>query len=129
MVSKKKRYLDLNISPKTIEKKIDEFKVKIPEIKPTKINLVCDATFFRKRKDKDVLLIFFDSISRQIVWHKFIQSETKENYLEGLNFLLEKGFKVLSVTIDGRRGIPVVFRKYPCLSVSDPCSISNLKKN
>ena len=68
---------------------------------------------YGKRKDKDGLLIFFDSISRQVVWHKFIQSETKENYLEGLNFLLEKGFEILSVTIDGRRGIPVVFRKYP----------------
>ena len=50
---------------------------------------------YGKRKDKDGLLIFFDSISRQVVWHKFIQSETKENYLEGLNFLLEKGFEIL----------------------------------
>ena len=48
---------------------------------------------YGKRKDKDGLLIFFDSISRQVVWHKFIQSETKENYLEGLNFYLKKVFK------------------------------------
>ena len=48
-----------------------------------------------------------------MLWFKFIQSETKENYLEGLNFLLEKGFEILSVTIDGRRGIPQLFRKYP----------------
>jgi len=48
-----------------------------------------------------------------VVWFKFIQSETKENYLEGLDFLLEKGFEILSVTIDGRRGIPQLFRKYP----------------
>ena len=55
---------------------------------------------YGKRKDKDGLLIFFNSISRQVVWHKFIQSETKENYLEGLNFLLEKGFEIQSVVID-----------------------------
>lgn len=47
------------------------------------------------------------------MWFKFIQSETKENYLEGLNFLLEKGFEILSVTIDGRHGIPDLFNKYP----------------
>jgi hypothetical protein len=88
-------------------------KLKIPTILGAKINLVCDATFFRKRKDKDGLLIFFDSISRKVLWHKFIQSETKENYLEGLDFLLEKEFEILSVTIDGRRGIPAIFRKYP----------------
>ena len=80
---------------------------------PSKIHLVCDATFFRKRKDRDGLLIFFDSISKQVLWHKFIQSETKENYLEGLKFLEGKGFEILSVTIDGRRGIPIIFSKYP----------------
>jgi hypothetical protein len=80
---------------------------------PCKIHLVCDATFFRKRKEKDGLLILFDAISGCVLWFKFIQSETKENYLEGLNFLLKKGFEILSVTIDGRRGIPGIFRKYP----------------
>lgn len=59
------------------------------------------------------MLIFFDSISGRVLWHKFIQSETKENYLEGLKYLEEKGFEIQSVTIDGRRGIPDVFRKYP----------------
>jgi hypothetical protein len=33
--------------------------------------------------------------------------------LEGLSYLLEKGFKILSVTIDGRKGIDLVFRNYP----------------
>lgn len=54
-------------------------------------------------------MIFFDSISKSVIWHKFIESETKDNYLEGLNYLLEKGFKILSVTIDGRKGIPGLF--------------------
>ena len=80
---------------------------------PTKIHLVCDATFFRRRKDKDGLLIFFDSISGKVLWFKFIQSETKENYLEGLRYLEQREFEILSVTIDGRRGIPSIFRKYP----------------
>lgn len=47
------------------------------------------------------------------MWHKFITSETKENYLEGLNFLLKKGFEIQSVTIDGRKGIAGVFKAYP----------------
>lgn len=103
----------MNLSAKTIEKAIDQFEAVIPNILPTKIHLVCDATFFRKRKDKDGLLIFFDAISKQVLWHKFIESETKENYLEGLKYLEEKRFEIQSVTIDGRRGIPVIFGKYP----------------
>ena len=48
-----------------------------------------------------------------MIWHKFIQSETKASYLEGLKHLEEKGFQIQSVTIDGRRGIPDVFKDYP----------------
>jgi len=56
--------------------------------------------------------MFFDSISRKVLWYKFIESETKESYFEGLKYLEQKGFEIQSVTIDGRRGIPDVFRKY-----------------
>jgi len=65
--------------------------------------------FFAKRKDKDALLIFLDSITSQVIWFKFISSETKLEYQEGLNHLLKFGFEMLSVTIDGRIGIPSVF--------------------
>jgi len=54
-----------------------------------------------------------DSLTSKVLWHKFIQSETKKEYQEGLNYLLEKDFEIQSVTIDGRRGIPFVFNKYP----------------
>ena len=92
---------------------MDGLEVQAPLIKSRKINLVADVTFFRKRKDKDGLLIFLDSITKKVIWHKFIRGETKENYLEGLNFLLKNSFQILSVTIDGRKGIPYVFKAYP----------------
>jgi len=44
------------------------------------------------KQDKDGLIIFFDSITGIVLWHKFIQSETKANYLEGLNYLIQEGF-------------------------------------
>ena len=33
--------------------------------------------------------------------------------LEGLNYILQKGFKIQSITLDGRKGIPEIFRNYP----------------
>ena len=33
--------------------------------------------------------------------------------MEGLRYLEERGFEILSVTIDGRRGIKSVFSDYP----------------
>ena len=84
----------MNLNIKTTRKILDYFKVKTPLIKPRFINLVADATFFRKRKDKDGLLIFLDSITSTVVWHKFIRGETKPEYQEGLDYLLKLGFVI-----------------------------------
>lgn len=58
-------------------------------------------------------MIFLDSKTSQIVWFKFISFETKFEYQQGLEFLLKLGFEILSVTIDGRIGIPSVFSNLP----------------
>ena len=58
-------------------------------------------------------MIFLDSKTSQIVWFKFISFETKFEYQQGLDFLLKLGFEILSVTIDGRIGIPSVFGVFP----------------
>ena len=58
-------------------------------------------------------MIFLDSKTSQIVWFKFISFETKFEYQQGLDFLLKLGFEILSVTIDGRIGIPSVFSDLP----------------
>jgi hypothetical protein len=81
---------------------------------PRRVNLVCDCTFFRKRSDKDGLIIFLDSITSKVLWYKFISLETKEEYIEGLNYLKDKNFEIQSVTVDGKKGIIQVFRDYPC---------------
>lgn len=85
-------------------------------ILPRKIRLVCDATYFGKRKHRTVLdgiLVFLDSLTGQIVWYKFIKNEANRDYQEGLNYLENRGFEILSVTTDGRRGLVKIFGKYP----------------
>jgi hypothetical protein len=57
----------------------------------------------------DLLLIFLDSDTKQVVWFKFIRSETVSEYNEGLHFLFKHNFKILSATIDGRKGIKELF--------------------
>jgi len=79
-------------------------------------------------QNKDGLLIFFDTILGRVLWHKFIQSETKENYAEGINFLLEKGITIQSKTIDGKRWIPHLFQQIPNSSMPMSCSKKHLKR-
>jgi len=54
-----------------------------------------------------------DAWTGQVLWIKFIESETKKEYQQGLKYLEDLGFIIESVTIDGKRRIPTVFNKYP----------------
>jgi hypothetical protein len=101
------------LSYKTVIKIVDNYSVKIPKSSLKKINLVADVTFFGRKKDRDGLLIFMDAWSGIILWFKFIETETKAEYQEGLNYLIHNNYEILSVTIDGRIGIKEVFLDYP----------------
>jgi hypothetical protein len=58
-------------------------------------------------------MVFVDSLTGQVLWSKFIKNETNSDYQEGLNYLELKGFEILGVVSDGRRGLAKIFAKYP----------------
>jgi hypothetical protein len=54
-----------------------------------------------------------DAWTGQVLWIKFIETETKAEYQEGLDYLIKNNYEILSVTVDGRIGIKEVFLAYP----------------
>lgn len=80
---------------------------------PRAVNLICDATFYGKRRDKLGTLVFMDSLTHEILLWKHIENERIEDYKYLLKELLALGYEVLSVTIDGKRGIAELFKEYP----------------
>jgi hypothetical protein len=58
-------------------------------------------------------MVFIDAITGQVLWVKFVKSETNNHYQEGLNYLESRGFEILGVVSDGRRGLARIFNKYP----------------
>ena len=92
---------------------INKYEPAVRVHKPRAIVLVCDATFYGKRKDKLGTLVFKDNITKEILLTKHIQSELSADYNLLLNQLLELGYTVLSVTTDGKRGLQKVFKDYP----------------
>jgi hypothetical protein len=78
--------------------------------------LVVDATYFGKRREAtelDGVMVFVDSLTGEVVWVKFVKSETNNHYQEGLDYLESRGFEILGVVSDGRRGLARIFDKYP----------------
>lgn len=58
-------------------------------------------------------MAFVDTLTREVLWFKFLKNETNLDYQEGLNYLEKKGFEILGVVTDGRRGLANVFKDYP----------------
>ena len=109
---------DYGRSYKTIRNQI--YSVKITTnyhlIKPRKVIIVCDTTYFGKRSDKtklDGFMAFVDAMTSEVLWFKFLKNETNSDYQEGLNYSESRGFEILGVVTDGRRGLANVFRIYP----------------
>lgn len=103
---------------KTIRRKLDSIKIefKFHLIQPRKVLIVIDATYFGKRSDKtefDGLMVFVDALTGQVVWARFLKNETNDYYQEGLEYLKTKGFEILGVISDGKRGLAKRFKNYP----------------
>jgi len=105
-----------NKDEKTIHKYLQEYIVKEKnDHKPRDINLVIDTTYFGKRLDGTSwgVILFRDSVKKENLWWKYVDTETSDGYREGRSFLESKGYKILSVTCDGFKGNINVFKDIP----------------
>jgi len=75
--------------------------------------LVCDATFYGKRKDKLGSLVFKDIITSEILIWKHIDSELVKDYQQLLKTLIVLGYIIKAIIIDGKRGLYKAFKDYP----------------
>lgn len=96
-----------------IKKYLDEYLPEEIKKSPSKVIIVADATFFEKRKDKMGTLVFKDVINNKIIDTKHIQSETVDEYKQLFEFVKEKGFEVIGVILDGKRGLNKAFKDIP----------------
>ena len=80
---------------------------------PRTVVLVCDATFYGKRKDKLGTLVFKDITETEALIWKHIDSETVADYKQLLQTLLELGYTIQAIIIDGKRGLYKAFKDFP----------------
>ena len=80
--------------------------------------IVCDATFYGKRKDKLGTLVFKDITQNEILVWKHIDRELVFDYKQQLKVLLDLGYDTKAIIIDGKRGLYRTFKGYPIQNVS-----------
>ena len=71
-----------------------------------------------------------DSITYEILIWKHIQTEKVDDYKYLLTELLELGYTIQSVAIDGKRGVSNVFKDYPVqMCHFHPCACTLFERN
>ena len=99
-----------NCSIKSIQRKIDTVKIELKTTFPSVVNLLFDTTYFGR---KFGVMVFKDSITSTILYTQFVKSETIEQYLKGVEVIIQRGISIQSVICDGKKGIMQAFPTIP----------------
>lgn len=59
------------------------------------------------------LMVIRDAIRGNVLWHKYVRHETIAQYVEGVEWLKGRGFRIYGVVIDGMRGLPQALKPLP----------------
>jgi transposase-like protein len=59
------------------------------------------------------VMLFKDALSKENLLKYYVKYETNALYVQGISELQEKGFKVLGIVCDGRKGLPQSFGAIP----------------
>jgi hypothetical protein len=104
---------DYNKSLPWVRQQIFEYEPAEKTHNPRAVIIVCDATFYGKRKDKLGTLVFKDILTKEILIWKHIDSERVIDYKQLLNWVLDLNYDVKAIIIDGKRGLYKAFKDFP----------------
>lgn len=89
---------------------LDRFSVDAVVAEPAEVVLLMDTTYWRRGTG---VMLFKDGITnRNLLWYH-VRNETNALYLSGVGELLSRGFVILGVVCDGRRGLIQSFADIP----------------
>lgn len=97
-------------SIRTIQRKIDLHLVSIYEKKVRKVVVLMDTTYWGRNFG---VMLFKDAYTKENLLKYYVKTETNSLYIQGVNELKSKGFDVLAIVCDGRRGLLQSFGKIP----------------
>ena len=110
----KQTYLQLakkyKCSKRTIQRKIDQYQIAIPEKRPRKVIVLMDTTYWGVNFG---VMLFKDAITKDNLLKYYVKAETNALYKQGIKKLKEQGFVIRGIVCDGRRGLINSFNGIP----------------
>lgn len=99
-----------NCSKRTIQRKLDLYWATLPEIVPRRVIVLMDTTYWGRRLG---VMLFKDSITKENLLKYYVRSETNALYHKGIEELKSRGFSIIAIVCDGRRGLLQSFEDIP----------------
>ena len=102
--------LKYGVSTKTIERDLRGMRYVQKISKDKQVVIQMDTTYWGRNFG---LMVIKDSLRKKILWRKYVTHETMADYLEGVQWLRDHGFKIYGIVIDGMWGLMQALRVYP----------------
>lgn len=99
-----------NCSIKTIQRRLDAHKEEKRIIKAREVIVLMDTTYWGR--DFGVML-FKDALSKENLLKYYVKSETNAKYTQGIKELQKRGFSIIGIVCDGRKGLIQSFTEIP----------------
>lgn len=113
-VNGKQTYIQLsqkyNCSIKTIQRSIDKHSVSIPKPLPRTVIILMDTTYWGRNFG---VMLFKDAITKENLLKYYVKHETNALYIQGIQELQQRGFIILAIVCDGRKGLIQSFPNHP----------------
>jgi hypothetical protein len=97
-------------SQRTIQRKVDLHIVTVPEKHPRKVVVLIDTTYWGRNFG---VMLFKDAYTKEDLLKYYVKTETNSLHIQGVKELQSKGFEVLAIVCDGRKGLLQSFDKVP----------------
>ncbi len=99
-----------NCSKRTIQRKIDLYKVTIPVKESRGVIVLMDTTYWSRNFG---VMLFKDAITKENLLKYYVKNETNYLYRQGVKELQSKGYTIKAIVSDGRKGLAQSFKSIP----------------
>lgn len=110
----KQTYLQLakkyNCSKRTIQRKIDLHQIQTTSKQARKVIILMDTTYWGRTFG---VMLFKDAITKENLLKYYVKNETNFLYKKGVQELTSKGYKIIAIVSDGRKGLIQSFGTIP----------------
>jgi len=97
-------------SPKTIQRRLDQYAVPHAPRAPRRVVVLIDTTYFGRGFG---VMLFKDAYTKENLLRYYVKYETNALYQHGIDTIRERGYTIIGIVCDGRKGLIPLFPGLP----------------